>query len=275
MTETILKNHASGRLTVRAQKVKIMFFSGILAILADFLTGCAHREEPFQPKHGAVCLTFDDARYQEWIPQMPLFERYHARATFFYNKEITKEAAESMLILRKNGHSIGLHALHHKNCENIDLQTYFDTELKPQLEAAEKYGVKDIRYFAYPNNRHSPESDRFLSQYFARFRAGTNLGLPKGFWIADQEKVFIPLEEIPRTRVMGGCGIGEFYLSTKENLDAALEKAARENKLIVFFSHGISPGATGVHMPTELLEHLLKKADELKMEIIGFDQLPE
>lgn len=252
-----------------------MFFRSIFVLFAGILAGCAHRQEPFQPEHGAVCFTFDDARYREWLAQIPLFERYHARATFFYNGEITREAAESMLILRKNGHSIGLHALHHRDCVNIDPQTYFDTEIKPQLQAAEKYGVKHIRYFAYPNNRHSPESDRFLSKYFARFRVGAGVARPKGFWIADQEKVFIPLEEIPRTKALGGCGIGKYYLSTRENLDAALKKAARENKLIVFFSHGISPGATGVHMPLDLLEHLLKTASELKMEIIGFDQLPE
>ena len=247
----------------------------VFGLLAGLLTGCVHKPEAFQPKHGAVCFTFDDAKYGEWIPQLPLFKRYHATATFFYSGKITKEAAESMLILRKNGHSVGLHALNHRDCVDIDMQTYFDTQIKPQLEAAEKYGVKGIRYFAYPNNRHSPESDRFLSRYFARFRVGAKVGKPKGFWIADQEIAYIPLEKIPQTKSLGGCGIGEYYLSTKENLDAALEKAAKENKLIVFFSHGISPHATGVHMPLELLEHLLKKATELKMSIAGFDQLPE
>ena len=252
-----------------------MSFRSLFVLFAGLLTGCAHKPESFQPKHGAVCFTFDDAQYRQWIPQIPLFEKYHAKATFFYSGEITKEAAESMLVLRKNGHSVGLHALHHRDCVNIDMQTYFDTELKPQLEAAEKYGVKGIRYFAYPNNRHSPESDQFLSRYFARFRVGAKVGQPKGFWIADQEKAYLSLNEIPRTRSLGGCGIGEYYLSTKENLDAALEKAAKENKLIVFFSHGIAPHAKGVHMPLEMLEHLLKKASELKMEIVSFDQLPE
>lgn len=252
-----------------------MIFRGILVLLAGFLTGCAHKPETFQPKHGAVCFTFDDSHYQQWVAQIPLFKKYHASATFFYKGEISKESAESMLILRKNGHSIGLHALHHRDCVNIDMQTYFDTQIKPQLEAAERYGVKGIRYFAYPNNRHSLESDRFLNRYFARFRVGAKVGKPKGFWIADQENAYISLEKIPQTKSLGGFGIGEYYLSTKENLDAALEKAARENKLIVFFSHGISPHAAGVHMPQELLEHLLKKARELKMSIVGFDQLPE
>lgn len=252
-----------------------MSFKKILPLLIAFLSGCVHRPESFQPKNGAVCFTFDDARYPQWIAQLPLFKRYDAKATFFYNGEITQEAAESMLVLRKNGHSIGLHALNHRDCVNIDLQSYFDTQIKPQLDTAEKFGVKNIRYFAYPNNRHTPESDQFLSRWFSRFRAGVKVDQPKGFRIADQVNGFIALEDIPKTKVLGGFGIGKYYLSTKENLDAALEKAAVENKLIVFFSHGIYPDATGVHMPVDLLEHLLKKASGLNMAIVGFDQLPE
>ena len=121
-----------------------MLIRGVFGLLAGLLTGCAHKPEAFQPKHGAVCFTFDDGLYRQWIPQLSLFKRYHATATFFYSGEITKEAAESMLILRKNGHSIGLHILQHLDCVDIDLQTYFNTQIKPQLEAAEKYGVKDI-----------------------------------------------------------------------------------------------------------------------------------
>ena len=252
-----------------------MLFQDASEQFAGLQTGCDHKPEAFQPKHGAVCFTFDDGVYRQWLLQLSLFKQYQASATFFYSGEITEEAAESMLMLRKNGHSIGLHTLRHLDCVDVDMQTYFDTQIKPQLEAAEKYGVKEIRYFAYPNNRHSPESDQFLSRYFARFRVGAKIGKPKGFWIADQEKAYIPLEKIPQTKSLGGCGIGEYYLSTEENLDAALEKAAKENKLIVFFSHGISPHATSVHMPQELLEHLLEKASELKMAVVGFDQLPE
>ncbi len=227
-------------------------------------------------KHGIVCFTFDDSRYREWLAQMELFKKYNAKATFFYNREITQEVAESMHFLRKNGHSIGLHTVHHKDCrEDTDMQNYFDHEIKPQLDAAEKYGIKSIRYFAYPNNRHTSESDRFLSKHFTRFRAGLGGKRPKGYWIANEESAFIPLSEIPERNILGGCGIGKYYTSTVENLDTALCKAARENKLIVFFSHGIHSNADEIDMPTELLEHLLKKATDLQMQIAGFDQLPE
>ena len=71
-----------------------MLFRSLFVLFAGLLTGCAHKPESFQPKHGAVCFTFDDAQYRQWIPQIPLFEKYHAKATFFYSGEITKEAAD-------------------------------------------------------------------------------------------------------------------------------------------------------------------------------------
>ena len=226
-------------------------------------------------KRGVVCFTFDDGAYHSWLPQMKLFERYGARATFFYSKEITSEAAESIKVLKGYGHSVGLHTLGHRDAIDVEMQNYFDEQIAPQLRAAEKYGIGDLRYFAYPNNRHTDESDRFLSKYFSRFRAGAKIKEPKGFWIAGQDEAYIPYSEIPGRKVLGGCGIGAFYESTLENLTAALTRAAEENLLIVFFSHGIYPEAPSVHMPVALLEQLLEKCAQLGIVAAGFDELPE
>ena len=226
-------------------------------------------------KRGVVCFTFDDGVYQSWLPQMPLFARYGARATFFYSGEITPEAAESMKVLRGYGHSVGLHTLNHRDAVDVAMNAYFEEQVRPQIEAAAARGVTDLRYFAYPNNRHSDETDTFLSRYFRRFRAGIGIKLPKGFWIAEQDAAYIPYSELPRRQVLGGCGIGPYYESTFENLDSALTRAAEENLLILFFSHGILPEARSVHMSEEMLEHLLEKAAELGVVAAGFDELPE
>ena len=226
-------------------------------------------------KRGVVCFTFDDGVYKTWLPQMPLFARYGARATFFYSGEITPEAAESMKVLRGYGHSVGLHTLTHRDAVDVEMNAYFEEQIRPQLDAAAAYGVTDLRYFAYPNNRRSEETDAFLSRYFRRFRAGIGIALPKGFRIAEQDRAYIPYAELPRRQVLGGCGIGPYYESTFENLDSALTRAAEENLLILFFSHGILPEARSVHMSEEMLAHLLEKAAELGLVAAGFDELPE
>ena len=225
-------------------------------------------------KHGIVCFTFDDGHYKHWLEHLELFRRFNARGTFFYNREIDAEAADSMKILRQHDHSVGLHTISHRDAVDVDMEEYCRTEILPQINSAARYGVEDLNFFAYPNNRHTPESDTVLSRYFTRFRAGLGIKLPKGFHIADQDRAFMPLEKISSSRVLGGCGIGEFYASTLENLDAALARAAAENKLIVFFSHDIAPDAKSVHMPTEFLTHLLESAATLQMTVAGFNELP-
>ena len=46
-------------------------------------------------KGGAVCLTFDDSRYTDWLAQRELFKKYNAHATFFYSGELTESHIQS------------------------------------------------------------------------------------------------------------------------------------------------------------------------------------
>ena len=38
-------------------------------------------------RRGILCLTFDDARYDQWLPMLPEFGRYNAHCTFFFDKK--------------------------------------------------------------------------------------------------------------------------------------------------------------------------------------------
>lgn len=229
-------------------------------------------------KGGAVCFTFDDSRYADWLTQRELFRKYHAKGTFFYSGELTACHLDSMRLLQADGHTVGLHSLHHRNCdmtEEKELEEYVEKEILPQLELCCKEGIK-VECFAYPNNIHTEESDKKLGKYFRHFRAGISPRpeAAKGYWIADFPQCFYTYEQVARTPALAGPGIGEYYLTKLENLDAALEKAAENDSLIIFFSHGIYENAPGIHMPVAVLEHCLKKAASLKMKCIGFEELP-
>jgi len=228
-------------------------------------------------KHGIVCFTFDDSRYSNWLAQQELFAKYHAHATFFFDGMVSDEMLAAMRRLCANGHSIGLHSLSHEAAPPVfeanGGDAYLRQQVFPQLDVCRKAGMP-IHSFAYPNNRRNEETDRALAPYFHRFRAGLGMELPKGYRIAEQDAAFHSLDNLAATAVLRGNGIGDYYAATTENLDAALERAARENMLVVFFSHGISADATGVHMKTALLEHCLEKASALGMMISGVDELP-
>lgn len=223
---------------------------------------------------GKVCLTFDDGVYHQWIPVLPLFAQHNAHATFFFSGNVDEPMLDAMKTIQAAGHSIGLHTVTHADAipfiPERGVEAYLAEQILPQLEPCRAAGIR-IRSFAYPNNRHSDETDQLLTPYFDRFRAGLPSRPAKGYWIADQDDAYLDASSLPIC--LGGSGIGEFYATTVENLDAALERAAAEEKLIVFFSHGISEDAVHVHMKTVWLERMLKKANDLGLEIVGFDEL--
>ncbi len=226
-------------------------------------------------KNGAVLFTFDDCDIEGWTKSIELFKSYNAHATFFFSGKIGEAQIECMKKLQTAGHSIGLHGQHHANAPEYikkhGAEEYLKFDIYPQLSALKKARVV-TKNFAFPNNRYDEASVILLQKYFSKFRAGTGASLMRP-QEDTYEKGFFSTSELPNKIVLGGFGVGKYYKTTKENFLMALEKASRENKVIVIFSHSIKPNASGVHMPLEYLQTALDKAKALKMKVIGFDDI--
>ena len=122
------------------------------------------------------------------------------------------------------------------------------------------------RGFAYPNNRRTPETDKFLFERFDYLRSG---------WYPSVDPIYYPVKEMTGKMVLRGGGIGEFYKTDPDVLKKRLSEAAANNCMIVFFSHNIYPHAPKIHMPTEWLEVILQHAQKLGMSISGINELPD
>lgn len=194
--------------------------------------------------HGIVCFTFDDSHYHNWLKAMPLFEQYHAEATFFFSGNVDPEMADAMKKLQKNGHSIGLHTLTHADapeyCMDNGIDAYLHHEILPQYHVCQKHEIP-INSFAYPNNKHAPSIDQYLRIYFKLFRAG--VGDLKDCSLAECDPLYRDVDALQEDRVMASAGIGEFYHTRTDDLLNAIRRAARDNKIISFFSHDIYPDA--------------------------------
>ncbi|MFT5027855.1 MAG: hypothetical protein ACI9VS_000273, partial [Candidatus Binatia bacterium] len=57
-------------------------------------------------------------------------------------------------------------------------------------------------------------------------------------------------------------------------LDAALERAAANNEILILYAHGIAISKRGHHVTPSALERLFQKARELDLPFYTFDQLP-
>ena len=242
--------------------MKTLFLPALLLLLA----GCASLNSRPMAR-GAVCFTFDDYSGANWLKADKIFKKYNAHVTFFVSGAITPEKAAVMKQLQDAGHSVGLHSIRHRNAvplpANWTPTLYFEKEIAPQLEVCRQNGI-DVRGFAYPNNRRSDETDAELFKHFDYLRAG------KG---KEREAIFYTQKELKDKMVLGGAGIGKYYKSDVNKLKQLLRHAAETGTLVVFFSHNIYPKATGVSMPTEMLEELLKTAVSLKMKIVGINEL--
>ena len=238
----------------------------LLAAAATLLTICWSSAE--EVRRGAVCFTFDDYFGPQWLKADAIFKKYDAHATFFIVRDITAEKAEIMKKLQAAGHTVGLHTRSHRNAHPLpkgwNMDKYIADQILPQLAACKKYGIK-VRSMAYPNNRRSEATDKALFKYFDYLRAG---------WGPGKQPIYTPLAELPEKMVLGGGGIGTFYKSDLNKLKDQLTQAHKQDALIVFFSHNIKPKALKIHMPTEMLEELLKHARKLNMNIVGAEELP-
>ena len=219
-------------------------------------------------RRGALVLTFDDFGGENWVKADAVFKKYDAHATFLVSGDITPEKATVMKKLQDAGHSVGLHTVKHRNAAPLpaniaNYDEYFIKQVKPQLDACKKYGLR-VRSFAYPNNRRSEESDKMLFAHFDYLRAG---------WGKAKQPIYTPLAALPDKMVLGGGGIGEYYKTDLNELKKLLDKAAETDSMIVFFSHNIFPKAPRIHMPSEWLEEILQYARKLNMNIVGTDQL--
>ena len=218
-------------------------------------------------KHGAVCFTFDDFGGDNWVKADEIFKKYDAHATFLVSGNLTDKHIEVMAKLQQAGHTVGLHSVGHANAvsqtQEFTPETYFQQQIKPQLDICGANNIK-VAAFAYPNNLHNEEFDKYLFQYFDFLRAGVG---------SDKKPVFVPVKQLKRKIVLQGKGIGKFYNSDLNELKKLLDHAADTNSMIAFFSHDIFPDAPRIHMPNEWLEELLKHASERKMRIIGADEI--
>ena len=228
---------------------------------------------------GILVLTFDDPRYDDWIRQLPLFERYGAHATFFPCGHIGTNEIAKLKRLAAAGHSIGIHTEHHRDADRAFAEegahTFLRNEIEPQLKACADAGL-GIRYLAYPNNRHTPMTDGFLAGRFRRFRAGVRdmTGYrTNGTSIVTLDRAFFPVADLPKHRVMEGTGVGAYYSTDIEDLCRGVRRAAERDEVLVLFSHDISEHPGRVGMRTEWLERLLATAKECGVAVRGFDEL--
>ncbi|MGN0845955.1 MAG: glycosyl hydrolase family 28 protein [Kiritimatiellia bacterium] len=235
---------------------------------------------------GVLVLSFDDRNFADWERAIPIFEKYGAHATFFVSGDFTPDATFAAKKLMGAGHSIGLHGQYHGNVPEVIAQKGWAGYCAAELDAVKRkcdVAYIPVRNFAYPNSRRDETTDKHLLTRFDRLRTGIR-GIrpydPKGEKRAElkplisDERLFSPVAELPRRRLLSCLLLGEAYNTDIEEVVACIRRAGARKEALVLASHGIHPDAHGIHLKTEWLERILAAAREAGVAVLGFDEIP-
>ena len=216
---------------------------------------------------GVLFLTFDDRHWAKWAAVRPLFQKYGAHVSFYPYGPLDAAALKTLKELESDGHTIGIHTLHHKNAapffKEHGGEAYWRDEVLPQKKALESVGIH-ADTFAYPCSDRNEETDRFLlAKGLTRLRSG------KG---GDLDVSFPAAELGPRQRI-DGIGIGTYYKTDIANVCALVRRLAQEDRALVIYSHDIAAEPSKIGMRLDWLEAILKTATESGVAMKGLGEL--
>lgn len=145
-----------------------------------------------QRRGGGVCLSFDDNDVKSWYDAKWLFLKYGAKVTFFVSHidRLTPKEIGMLRVLKKDGHEISSHSLHHKDIDGVitdgdygsdsEIPRYIMEEIDPSVKLMTLNGLLPVD-FAVPFNRSNQSYITALLQEFTFVRAGA--------WKADNASI--------------------------------------------------------------------------------------
>lgn len=135
---------------------------------ADFAAGTAAGP--------GLALSFDDSGVPYWMEARALFQRYHARVTFFVSHyaALSDDERGKVRELASDGHDIAAHSVLHLRApsyvEAHGLRAYLDDEVLPSIEVLRDDGYA-VTSYAYPFGARTEELDHAISKHVPILRS--------------------------------------------------------------------------------------------------------
>ncbi len=249
------------------------------------LAGCLGTERRSDPS-GGVALSFDDHFIREWYQLRPLFNRYKARVTFFVTCPDTLSAEDAALLrqLQSDGHEIGFHGTIHGSARQLlqssGVKGYLETEINPGLTYLHQAGLYPTSYAHPGGNQTTPTDEALLARGFVLLRD-----------VAKSERKLygLPLYHIPPQfmpsvyyRSNQDQQVKALLIDTDANLSKteltqALITAKKTGTVLMLFGHKPlfgEPGPEEYGFDVDMLKHILKEADSLRLHFYRMSELP-
>jgi peptidoglycan/xylan/chitin deacetylase (PgdA/CDA1 family) len=206
-----------------------------------------------QKKKEAIAFTFDDSSIDEWYSYRDLFKEYDIRATFFITRPhlLDSNQINKLKILESDGHEIASHAYHHKHATGFQIpEDYINQEIKPALQKLQELGF-NVTSFAYPFGTSTPELDSVLLNYFKTVRKATYNYLDTT--IDQYPEIYANSSNY---RIVNAMGIDYNYAISPENFETGIQRALKNNEILIVYAHYIDSSNRDYTIHPEYLEKL-------------------
>lgn len=245
--------------------VCVLFLASALLFTAfcsfTSITSCSYRKiEP------GIMLTFDDKEIKDWYSVRDVFNKYHAKVTFFITRPylLTEEELDMMNKLKEDGHEFGSHGYDHKNAIDFlktnSLDDYINEEVSPSIQLMTEKGFAPTS-FSYPFGARTKELDKALLKYFLILRA--TVATTSGVRIKNLNKVYFSQKN--RSKIINGVGIDDSYGNTLDEIIEGMDRAKKNSEVLILYSHAIreKPYHDEKYvLSSNILEAILKYAAE-------------
>lgn len=230
-----------------------------LARARDQFTAVENFQWP-NDRRAAVSLTFDDARHSQADNGFDILDKYNIKATFYVNAWGVEERLGAWRRAVRNGHEIGNHTVRHPCSGNFGfarnnaLEDYTLEKIAEELDDASTQienllGIRPATY-AYTCAQTFVGRGRNTRSYVPlvaeRFVVGRGCRSETA-----NDPAFCDLAQVAAFDVDG---------MDFERARALIDKAARNNRWIIFAGHEIGPGTGRQRTSSDTLEAICKYA---------------
>ena len=206
----------------------------IILLLCSKLIMAENNQIKYQ---SGVAISFDDHYVNDWYAANEVFREYNWKATFYISRfdRLTEEEIEKLHELKKEGHEIAAHGMHHIRAVDFiaenGVRAYLDYEINPMMEMMHENNFFPTT-FAYPYGSRNVPIDTLLLDHFDILR-GTTRATPE----LESLRAFFNYDN-----VVFGLGID----SQRADFDldyvlSALQFAKESNKILIVFGHKTVP----------------------------------
>jgi len=216
-------------------------------------------------EQGALSICFDDFPQSAWSIAGPILADHGVHATYFVSGGLCNEVCQGIKQFTDRdlqevwsaGHEIGCHTYDHVNALKVSTRAFKESIDKNTKFFQERLGNVTIDNFAFPYNAATLQTKLLVGR---RFNSGRGIGdrLIRG-WSDFSELTSFNLSLLYSTRAS--------QTTTRNELPLLMERAVKERKWLVVYTHDISDHPTEHGNRTRDFEDLILQAKQAGLAI--------